>query len=174
MDNISDRYSSHDPGREQVWQDLADRIGESISVVDLDYFIRYIRSTSLQHRLVGSLLAQSLEVAERTEGPTMSVNDGRWPEAKAVAEVSEASHTGGVVGKANDTQVGGNHYKIPGGIDHWDYVEANKIPYLEARLIAYVARHERKAKLQDLEKAAHFLQKVVEIRYGRKLVWRIE
>lgn len=62
---------------------------------------------------------------------------------------------------ANARQVGGQHYK--GGIEHWDYVVSNQIPYLEAQIIKYVTRWRKKNGLQDLEKAGHFLQKAVEV-----------
>lgn len=62
--------------------------------------------------------------------------------------------------KANDRQVGGAHYRSP--IQHWDYVLANDIPYLEAQIIKYVTRHRKKNGLQDLEKAQHFLEKLIE------------
>lgn len=74
---------------------------------------------------------------------------------------------------ANDRQVGGNHYrdavgKCPhcgGVIEHWD-LYAN-FPYLVGQITKYVTRV--KNGLQDLEKAAHFLQKLAETRYGASL-----
>lgn len=63
--------------------------------------------------------------------------------------------------KANERQVGGQHYATP--IQHWDFVVANDIPYLEAQVIKYVCRHKKKNGVQDLEKAAHFLQKLIEV-----------
>lgn len=65
-------------------------------------------------------------------------------------------------GRANDTQVGGQHYKRQ-RIQHWDYVIANDIPYMEAQIIKYVSRWRNKNGLQDLEKALHFLQKLLEV-----------
>lgn len=66
--------------------------------------------------------------------------------------------------KANKRQVGGEHYNTP--IQHWDYIEVNDIPYLEAMVIKYVQRHAEKNGLEDLEKAEHFIQKLKEVRYG--------
>jgi Protein of unknwon function (DUF3310) len=63
---------------------------------------------------------------------------------------------------ANDTQVGGRHYKSQ-KIQHWDYIIANDIPYLEAQIIKYVSRHARKNGLEDLGKALHFLEKLIEV-----------
>lgn len=63
---------------------------------------------------------------------------------------------------ANSRQVGGGHYQEQ-GIQHWDYVIANHIPYMEAQIIKYVSRWRAKNGLQDLEKALHFLEKLIEV-----------
>jgi hypothetical protein len=70
--------------------------------------------------------------------------------------------------EANKIQVGGGHYK-KNGIDpeHWDW--AADMPYLEGRCTAYIARHQDKKGFLDLLKAAHFLQKIAERRYGKVL-----
>jgi len=65
---------------------------------------------------------------------------------------------------ANDDQVGGTHYKSQ-EIQHWDLVEYNGIPYMEAQIIKYVMRHQDKNGKEDLLKAGHFLQKLIELRY---------
>ena len=62
---------------------------------------------------------------------------------------------------ANKKQVGGRHYTSP--MQHWDYVLANNIPYLEAQIIKYLTRWRKKNGLQDLEKAQHFLTKLIEV-----------
>ncbi len=62
---------------------------------------------------------------------------------------------------ANSRQVGGEHYK--GAIQHWDYaLLALENRYLEGNVTKYVARHRKKAGLQDLEKALHYLDKLIE------------
>lgn len=61
---------------------------------------------------------------------------------------------------ANMNQIGGTHYKTP--IEHWDYVVANEIPYLEAQIIKYLTRWRKKDGIKDLRKAQHFLQKLFE------------
>jgi len=70
---------------------------------------------------------------------------------------------------ANDIQIGGEHYKNPNGVEHWDW--AADMPYLEARCTAYIARHQDKKGLEDIRKALHFIQKIVEKRYGAELQW---
>ena len=65
------------------------------------------------------------------------------------------------MGRANARQVGGKHYQT-GAVQHWDFVHMHKIPYMEAQIIKYVMRHQAKNGLEDLEKAKHFLEKLIE------------
>jgi hypothetical protein len=61
---------------------------------------------------------------------------------------------------ANDRQIGGSHYKA--ALQHWDLAILFKWDYIQARLMAYVMRWRDKKKLEDLEKAQHFLEKYIE------------
>jgi len=62
--------------------------------------------------------------------------------------------------RANDTQVAGDHYRTP--IQHWDYVLANDLGYFEGQITKYVTRWRKKNGVQDLRKALHFLEKLIE------------
>ena len=62
---------------------------------------------------------------------------------------------------ANDTQVGGTHYKGE-GVQHWDWVSDNNIGYLAGNATKYIVRHRKKNGLQDLEKARHYVVKMIE------------
>ena len=61
---------------------------------------------------------------------------------------------------ANETQVGGTHYKT--GFQHWDLVLMLGLPYLPAQVTRYLSRWKKKNGLQDLEKAYHYINKMVE------------
>ena len=61
---------------------------------------------------------------------------------------------------ANEQQVGGNHYQLP--IQTWDYIHQNGIGYLAGNVIKYVSRYQNKNGKQDLEKARHYLDKLIE------------
>ena len=63
---------------------------------------------------------------------------------------------------ANDTQVAGDHYKTQ-TVQTWDYIAANGIGYFEGNVIKYVSRWKQKGGIDDLKKAAHYLQKLIEI-----------
>ena len=61
---------------------------------------------------------------------------------------------------ANDRQVGGNHYKFE--VQHWDVAVALKLDYFSGQVTKYVSRWRKKNGLQDLDKALHFLDKLIE------------
>jgi len=63
---------------------------------------------------------------------------------------------------ANDKQVAGTHYKNK-GVQPWDYIAANNIGYFEGNIIKYVSRWKDKGGVQDLEKARHYLDKLIEL-----------
>ena len=64
--------------------------------------------------------------------------------------------------KALDTQVGGDHYKNL-AIQPVEYIFKNNIGYLEGCVIKYVTRWKDKGGVQDLEKAKHFLELLIEL-----------
>jgi hypothetical protein len=64
--------------------------------------------------------------------------------------------------KANEIQVGGTHYKGK-TIQPWDYIAANDIGYFEGNIIKYVSRWKDKGGVDDLKKARHYLDKLIEL-----------
>lgn len=65
--------------------------------------------------------------------------------------------------KANDRQPGGTHYKDAGEIQHWDIISHHNVGYLEGCATKYLCRWRKKAGMLDLEKAAHYTDKLIEI-----------
>lgn len=63
--------------------------------------------------------------------------------------------------KASDLQVGGNHYKDL-VIQPAYFCHINKIPYLEATAIKYLCRWRKKNGIEDLRKAKHFIDLLIE------------
>lgn len=59
------------------------------------------------------------------------------------------------------TQIGGTHYKKL-SIQPVEYIHANRIPYFEGNVIKYVTRWRDKGGLQDLDKAKHYLDLLIE------------
>ena len=48
-------------------------------------------------------------------------------------------------------------------IQLWDFISGNGIPYLEGNAIKYLCRHREKGGVADLEKAKHYIEKLIEI-----------
>jgi hypothetical protein len=63
--------------------------------------------------------------------------------------------------RASDSQIGGNHYK-KFRIQPAEFCYKNNIPYLEATAIKYLCRWRDKGGIQDLEKAKHFIDLLIE------------
>lgn len=63
---------------------------------------------------------------------------------------------------ANRHQVGGGHYKDR-PIQPWDYVAANGLGFFEGNIIKYVTRWREKHGVEDLRKARHYLDKLIEL-----------
>ena len=76
-------------------------------------------------------------------------------------EARRLQHTESTSGKALDTQVGGGHYK-DFKIQPVEFIVANDIPYREANVIKYTTRHKDKNGIEDVRKAIHYLQMIVD------------
>ena len=63
---------------------------------------------------------------------------------------------------ANQKQISGTHYKL-NSIQPWDYVAANNLGYFEGSAIKYITRWRSKGGVADLQKAIHFLEKLIEL-----------
>jgi hypothetical protein len=67
---------------------------------------------------------------------------------------------------ALDKQVSGNHYKDK-GIQPIVYIHANNLGFCEGNVIKYVTRHKSKAGKDDILKAIHYLELLLELEYGQ-------
>lgn len=63
---------------------------------------------------------------------------------------------------ANDRQVGGAHYGLT-TVQHWDVVEQLGVGYLEGCATKYVLRHRTKGGITDIDKAIHYVEKLLEL-----------
>jgi len=68
---------------------------------------------------------------------------------------------------ANSRQVGGAHYRNK--IQHWDWVSSNELDYFQGQITKYIARWKHKNGIEDLKKAAHFLEKYIELQEKSEL-----
>lgn len=66
--------------------------------------------------------------------------------------------------KANDTQVGGDHYKKL-AIQPVEYIHANNLSYLVGNVIKYVTRYKEKNGAEDIKKAIHYCELILLLEY---------
>lgn len=74
-----------------------------------------------------------------------------------------------ITGRANEKQVGGEHYQQVDGEQHWDRQwRLNGRGYFIGCITKYVERYPLKNGIEDLEKARHFLDKLIELEKALK------
>jgi hypothetical protein len=66
--------------------------------------------------------------------------------------------------KAIDKQEGGSHYKSF-VIQPVEFIHKNNIPFIEGNIIKYVLRHKSKNGIEDLKKAKHYIDLLIESDY---------
>jgi hypothetical protein len=84
----------------------------------------------------------------------------RWEPAHVKAAPSPAA-------SANNHQVGGDHYRAK-TIQPWDFIAANDIGFLEGNAIKYLARWKEKGGIDDLRKARHYVDKLIELELAKQ------
>lgn len=99
---------------------------------------------------VDSDLAQDLDVQARRQAAEAGLGAGH---SSAEASISR---------RANDYQVGGQHYRRSDGVQHWDFVTKTGMHYLPACASKYIGRWRFKDGRQGLEKSLHYIHKAEE------------
>jgi len=61
-------------------------------------------------------------------------------------------------------QIGGSHYKDM-KIQPAQFINENNLPFAEGNAIKYICRHAHKGEIQDLEKAKHYIDMIIERDY---------
>ena len=62
-------------------------------------------------------------------------------------------------------QIGGSHYKNM-KIQPSKFINDNKLLFAEGNAIKYICRHKHKGEVQDLEKAKHYIDMIIDRDYG--------
>ena len=73
--------------------------------------------------------------------------------------------------EANNKQHGGTHYKKYGNLQPWDVVVQWELGYLEGTALKYIARWRDKNGIEDIQKAIHFLEKLIEVEKAKQEVY---
>lgn len=70
--------------------------------------------------------------------------------------------------KASNTQIGGGHYSKY-AIQPTEFIHKNNIPFIEGNIIKYVVRHKDKNGIEDLKKAKHYIDLLIEFAYSNEI-----
>ena len=66
--------------------------------------------------------------------------------------------------KVYNKQIGGSHYKDM-VVQPSEFINKNKLLFAEGNAIKYICRHAHKGEIQDLEKAKHYIDMIIERDY---------
>lgn len=66
---------------------------------------------------------------------------------------------------ALETQIKGTYYQMP--IQPVEFIYKNNLNYLQGNVIKYICRYKAKNGKEDLEKAKHYIELLMELEYGR-------
>ena len=69
--------------------------------------------------------------------------------------------------KALDIQVGGNHYKNM-IIQPIEFIHKNNLNYCQANVIKYICRYKGKNGIEDLNKAKHYIDLLIDFEYPKE------
>lgn len=105
------------------------------------------------HKFFGQPITKQIEMFPETLAVTQEEEEDWRAMQKLVA-------TGVTDGTQYHKQVGGDHYFNP--IQPWDIIRAWDLNYWEGNVIKYVLRHKGKNKTEDLAKAIHYLEYLIE------------
>jgi hypothetical protein len=88
----------------------------------------------------------------------------KWNKEKQVVKVAQGKTVVQqvITVTPNDVQVGGSHYKEQ-DIQPWDAIHAWGLGFFSGNVVKYVARHHKKGGVDDLRKARHYLDKLIEL-----------
>lgn len=67
--------------------------------------------------------------------------------------------------KSLQQQIGGDHYRSK-SIQPIEFILANGLDFLQGNAIKYIVRHKEKGGAEDLRKAIHYCQLMLEYQYG--------
>ena len=62
---------------------------------------------------------------------------------------------------AKNTQIGGNHYSGM-AIQPTEFIHKNNLSFIQGNIIKYVCRYKSKGGIQDLNKAKHYIDLLIE------------
>ena len=97
------------------------------------------------------------------DNPLKDLLDKNLTEAKEFVESELKKHNT----TALDTQVGGGHYK-EFKIQPIEFVMKNNLNFCQGNVIKYVCRYKDKNGIEDLKKAKHYIDLLIQLEFGNE------
>ena len=69
--------------------------------------------------------------------------------------------------RADDIQAGGSHYKDM-AIQPAEFIYKNNMDFLSGNVVKYISRWKNKNGIEDLKKAKHYIDLIIEFEYGNR------
>lgn len=69
---------------------------------------------------------------------------------------------------SKEKQIGGKHYQKT--IQPWDIIEAYNLDFWEGNALKYILRYKEKNGVEDLNKAIHYLEYLIEVLENEKAI----
>lgn len=88
-------------------------------------------------------------------------------EVISTATVADASKIGAATTSPLKKQYGGNHYKSL-AIEPVEYAFKNNLDFFQGNVVKYITRFRDKNGLEDLKKAKHFIDLLIQFEYGEE------
>lgn len=96
---------------------------------------------------------------------TSSVRDWKFNWVRGKSRIDIIGQNGNDGEHYMATQVGGDHYtKMK--IQPIEYIIKNKLGYIVGNIVKYVSRYKEKGGIEDLRKAKHYIDMLIEIELG--------
>lgn len=90
------------------------------------------------------------------------IHDMRKDNERYLTQVKDTSGNTPPKQSVNAIQYGGRHYK-QFSMQPWDVILDWELGYLDGTALKYISRWKHKGGLEDINKAIHFLQKLIEV-----------
>ncbi len=85
----------------------------------------------------------------------------RLKKKKIMSEEQEKYHIT-MCESAKNTQIGGNHYSGM-AIQPTEFIHKNNLSFIQGNVIKYVCRYKSKGGIEDLNKAKHYIDLLIEL-----------
>lgn len=124
------------------------------------------KTEKIRNLLTRNINLTVAEIADKLGVSKVTVYAVRSKMRSEVAEPKLVPEAAPVLPAVDTHQIGGTHYTNL-AIQPWEVIERNEMGFFDGNALKYIMRFRAKGGVQDLEKARHYLDKLIELEYGR-------